>query len=61
MASFDGRRIAYVDNSLKGDVIERPEDIEALERLWETLRSSALQEQESIDLILEAAQTYGMA
>lgn len=61
LATFDGGRIAYVDNSLKGDVIERPEDVARIERLWEMLRASALNEQDSIDLITEVANSHGMA
>lgn len=61
LASFDGGRIAYIDNSLKGEVIERPEDVAAVERMWEMLRASALLEQDSIDLIVDTARTHGMA
>jgi len=42
-------------------VIERPEEVASIERLWEMLRSSALHEQESIDLIMKVANDHGMA
>lgn len=61
LASFEGRRIAYVDNSLKGDVIEQADEVAHIERLWEKLRASALNEHDSIDFIAEAAENHGMA
>lgn len=61
LASFDGGRIAYIDNALKGDVIEQPDKVAYIERLWETLRASALLQQDSVDLIMNVARTHGMA
>lgn len=62
IASFDGMEIAYVDNALRGDVVEQPQDIADLRVLWEMLRSSALSAEESIELIWKVAhEQYGYA
>lgn len=56
IASFDGTEVAYVDNALRGDVVEKPEDVAVIRRLWQKLSAKALQEDESAQLIEEAAE-----
>jgi transcriptional regulator with XRE-family HTH domain len=56
LASFEGKEVAYVDNALRGDVVEKPEDVAVIRRLWQKLSAKALQEDESAQLIREAAE-----
>jgi transcriptional regulator with XRE-family HTH domain len=58
IASFGGIDVAYVDNALRGDVIEKPEDVATIRRLWQKLSAKALPEDESAQLIKEAAQKW---
>jgi hypothetical protein len=58
LASLNGAEVAYVDNALRGDVIEKPEDVAAMRRLWQKLSSKARPEDESIDMIKEAAAAW---
>ena len=50
--------VAYVDNALRGDVVEKPEDVASIRRLWQRLSSKALPEDESIDMIKEVAAAW---
>lgn len=59
IASFDGAgEIAYLDNQLRGQVVDNPDDVSAVKRSWESLRGEALTRRQSTDLILEVAQTW---
>ncbi|MEV5746651.1 helix-turn-helix transcriptional regulator [Actinoallomurus sp. NPDC052308] len=58
LASIDGSEVAYVDNALRGDVIEKPEDVEAIRRLWQMLSAKALHADASIELIMKVAETW---
>ncbi len=58
IASFDGMEVAYVDNALRGDVVEKPEDVAVIRRLWQKLSAKALPEGESAQLIKEAAEKW---
>jgi len=58
LASFDGKEVAYVDNALRGDVVEKPEDVAAIRRIWQKLSAKALSEDASIQVIREAAEKW---
>jgi transcriptional regulator with XRE-family HTH domain len=58
LASLDGAEVAYVDNALRGDVAEKPEDVASMRRLWQKVSSKARPEDESIDMIKEAATAW---
>jgi len=58
LASFDGKEVAYVDNALRGDVVEKSEDVSAIRRIWQKLSAKALHEDESVQLIREAAEKW---
>ena len=58
LASLDGTEVAYVDNALRGDVIEKSEDVASVRRLWQKLSSKARPEDESIDMIKKAAAAW---
>jgi transcriptional regulator with XRE-family HTH domain len=51
VAGLDGREAAYVDNQLNGEVIEEPENLAILRRMFERFRAHALSQPDSIDLI----------
>lgn len=52
VASFDGgNEVAYVDNQLRGEVVEQPDEVAMLRQLFERFRADARSKQESIDLI----------
>jgi transcriptional regulator with XRE-family HTH domain len=58
LASFDGKEVAYVDNVLRGDVVENSEDVAVIRRIWQKLSAKALHEDESAQLIREAAEKW---
>jgi hypothetical protein len=58
IASLDGMEAAYVDNALRGDVVEKPDDVAVIRRLWQKLSAKALLEDESAELIREAAEKW---
>ncbi|MFC4087230.1 helix-turn-helix domain-containing protein [Amycolatopsis samaneae] len=56
VASLDGAPdVAYVDNQLRGEVVEGHADVAALRRMFEYFRADALSHRETIDLIEKAA------
>ena len=58
IAGFDGAEVAYVDNALRGDVVEKADDIASIRRLWQKLSAKALSEDESEEMIKEVASTW---
>jgi transcriptional regulator with XRE-family HTH domain len=48
--------IAYLDNALSGQVVERPEDVSRIARLYDTLRAEALPPRASTALLTEVSQ-----
>jgi transcriptional regulator with XRE-family HTH domain len=58
LTSFDGAEVAYIDNALRGDVVEKPEDVAAIRRIWQKLSSKALLAEDSIEMIKEVASTW---
>ncbi|MFE0022235.1 Scr1 family TA system antitoxin-like transcriptional regulator [Amycolatopsis sp. NPDC059021] len=56
VASIDGvPDVAYVDNQLRGEVVEQPSDVAVLRRTFEYFRADALSHRQTIDLIEKAA------
>ncbi|MGH2400171.1 MAG: helix-turn-helix domain-containing protein [bacterium] len=59
IASFDeGNEAAYVDDQLRGRVVEHPEDIAMLRRTFELIRGDALSGRQSTDFIREAMEQW---
>jgi transcriptional regulator with XRE-family HTH domain len=56
LASVDGREVAYVETAIRGIVTSSHEDIACLEDVWETIRTYALSQQESLDFIRRVAE-----
>lgn len=58
LASVDGAEVAYIDNALRGDVVEKSEDVAVIRRIWQRLSAKAMREDESIEMIKEVASTW---
>lgn len=54
----EGDDVAYLDNQLKGTIVERPADVLLLRRAWESVRAEALPHGQTLKLISEAAETW---
>jgi hypothetical protein len=54
----DETDVVYLDNQLRGQVVDRVEDVRALRRAWESVRSEALPHRQSTELILEVAESW---
>ena len=50
--------IGYLDNQLQGQVVDGADELAALARAWESVRSEALPHRQSTDLMMEVAQTW---
>nr|WP_279491749.1 helix-turn-helix transcriptional regulator [Actinomadura sp. KC216] len=60
IATMDGRGFAWVDDAFSGDVLEHPESVATMERVWEALRDKALPREQSIELISRAVDRWKM-
>lgn len=59
IANFDGGNdVAYVDNQLSGEVVEQAECVVRLRRMFEVFRADALPRQETVELIIRAAERW---
>lgn len=59
LASFDGgSEVAYVDDQLSGDVVERSEEVATLRRMFELFRADAIDQHGSTELIKKAAEKW---
>lgn len=58
IATFDKGEVAYVDNQLRGEVVEQQEEVATLRELFERFRADALSRQASIDLIRRVADQW---
>jgi transcriptional regulator with XRE-family HTH domain len=54
MATLDGIDVALLDNGLGGYIVELPDDITRMRRLWESVRSEALPKGQSRAILIEA-------
>ena len=50
--------LAYLDNHLEGQVVEKAEELATLQRIWESIRSEALPHHQTVELIREVAETW---
>ncbi|MBF9128095.1 helix-turn-helix transcriptional regulator [Plantactinospora sp. S1510] len=58
LATVDGRNVAFLDDPLDGRVIEDPDRVTALDEVWESIREYALPGRPSLELIMEAAESW---
>jgi hypothetical protein len=56
LATTDGSEVAYVETAVRGIVTSSREDITSLTATWEAIRTFALPQQESAELIRRTAQ-----
>jgi transcriptional regulator with XRE-family HTH domain len=56
LATVDGSEVAYVETAVRGIVTSAREDIDCLSEVWETIRSFALPQQESIEFVRRVAE-----
>lgn len=54
----DGSTVVYLDNLLRAQISDRPAEIADATTLWEVVRSHALPERQSLELIKEAAKSW---
>jgi transcriptional regulator with XRE-family HTH domain len=54
----DGASVAYVDTAVRGLVLDRPDDIAGLAESFESLRTDALPQTQSREMILRAAEQW---
>jgi transcriptional regulator with XRE-family HTH domain len=54
----EGTDVAYLDNQLKGTVVDRVPDVLALRHAWESVRAEALPQRQTLALIAEAAEGW---
>jgi transcriptional regulator with XRE-family HTH domain len=59
--SMPGKDFAYLDNALSGEVVEHPDQVAIIKRLWMALQGKALDEETSLKLIMEAVKRYEVA
>lgn len=62
LASYNGEsEVSYLDDAISGDVVENAEEVSKLRRMFEKLRKHALSEEESLNLIRKAAESWETA
>jgi transcriptional regulator with XRE-family HTH domain len=58
LAKGPGGEAAHLDNPLRADVTDRAEDLDVLQDRWESVRSVALPNQATVDLIREVTESW---
>ncbi|WBB94011.1 helix-turn-helix transcriptional regulator [Verrucosispora sp. WMMC514] len=54
----EGDDLAYLDNQLKGTIVERTVDVNSLRQHWESVRAEALPHGATLKMISEAAESW---
>ena len=58
IAAMDGHEYAYVDDVFRGEVLDQPDDVALIKRIWAMLHNEALPGKQSIELIAKAAERW---
>lgn len=58
IARFDGIEVGYQDGILQGRVLESDDEVSALSRIWEQVRSVALPQAASVSLVSKVAEQW---
>ncbi|MFF5260237.1 Scr1 family TA system antitoxin-like transcriptional regulator [Actinomadura viridis] len=58
LATLDGDEAAYLDTTLRGHVVENPEEVAVIKYRWESLRAEALPRPASLQLMREVADQW---
>ncbi|SCL33704.1 Helix-turn-helix domain-containing protein [Micromonospora pallida] len=54
----DGGEVLHLDTPLRAQITDRPEDVDSLQRRWESLRGEALPRRASRELVQEVAKSW---
>jgi transcriptional regulator with XRE-family HTH domain len=54
----DGDDVAYLDNQLKGTIVQRAADVLVLRQMWEAVRAEAMSHGQTLTVISEAADKW---
>ena len=54
----EGGEVAHLDSALRAHITDRPDDVDSLQRRWESLRGEALPRRASRELIRELAKSW---
>jgi transcriptional regulator with XRE-family HTH domain len=54
----NGAELAHLDNQLRGQTVDSPNDVATLERRWETVTAEVLPQRQSVRLIEEVAKSW---
>jgi hypothetical protein len=55
---FEGNDVAYIDNQMKGTVVDSAAEVRLLNEAWEGVRSEALPHRQTIQMISEASERW---
>lgn len=58
LAAMDGHEYVYVDDAFSGDVLEDPEDVVVMRRVWLSLTSYALPARQSMEILEKAMEGW---
>lgn len=58
LAATDRHEYAYVEDVFRGEVLDQPDDVALIKRIWVTLHNEALPGRQSIELIAKAAERW---
>jgi hypothetical protein len=58
IADVDARQVAYVETAVRSLTLSTPEDLAEATDAWESVRTAALSQQESLELIKKAAERW---
>ncbi|QOC95214.1 helix-turn-helix domain-containing protein [Micromonospora craniellae] len=56
--SANGDDVVYLEGQRHGQVVDRPDYVQQMVEVWESIRGEALSQQQSLDLIAELAETW---
>ncbi|MFB9235694.1 DUF5753 domain-containing protein [Plantactinospora siamensis] len=54
----EGDDVAYLDNQLRGSIVERTPDVHWLKRQWESVRAEAMPHGQTMNMISEAVKQW---
>jgi transcriptional regulator with XRE-family HTH domain len=58
IAATDRHEYAYVEDAFRGEVLDQPDDVALIKRIWVTLHNEALPGKQSIELIAKAVERW---
>jgi transcriptional regulator with XRE-family HTH domain len=58
IAKVDGTEFVYLDDASQGRVLDDPDEVSVISRIWQGIRAAAVSQDETIDRIAKAAQAW---